>query len=195
MGFVAIQKAELIYDSVSEDIINITERLAKEHGANSITVRQVLREMDVTNRVFYNRFHNIDEVLQIVYKRTVYKMRESLKSEFDIYTNFYDYVIDVCVKVLVKTYDLKNEFSQYMFEFDSATDENRQWWMKEIKNIIAIGRETNQLRDVDSDMFSYTIWCFIRGFCADAIKRKLTKDEAIKCFKFGLECLISGIMK
>lgn len=190
-----MQKAELIYDSVSEDIIAITERLVKEHGANSITVRRVLKEMDVTNRVFYNRFHNIDEVLQIIYKRTVYKMRESLNSEYDIKTNLYEYVIDVCVKVLVKTYDLKNEFSQYMFEFDSATDENRQWWMGEIKKIISVGKETNQLCDIDSDMFSYTIWCFIRGFCADAIKRKLLKEEAVKYFKFGLERLIGGIMK
>lgn len=190
-----MEKDNLIYDSVSEDIINVTEKLAKEDGAKSVNVRRVLKEMDVTNRVFYNRFRNIDEVLQIIYKRTVMKMRESLISDFDIKTHIHEYVLDVCVKVLVKTYDLKNQFSQYMFEFDSATDENRQWWIDRIKEIIMVGKETNQLFDVDADMFSYTMWCFIRGYCADAIKRGLSKENAVSCFKFGIECLLNGVIK
>jgi len=190
-----ISNDNLICDAVTEDIINITERLAMENGAAAVTVRRVLKEMNVTNRVFYNRFHNIGEVLEIIYRRTVLKMRESLVSEYDVTTNFFEYVLDVCDRVLIMTYDLKKEFSEYTFEMDSSTDANRNWWLDKIKEIIAIGKETNQMKDVDSDKLSYTVWCFIRGFCTDAIKRKIDKEEASEAFRFGFGCLLEGLRK
>ena len=59
----------LIWDVVSEEILACAERLAKQKHTQKLTVRDVLREMDITNRVFYNRFHNIDEVLELVYQK------------------------------------------------------------------------------------------------------------------------------
>ena len=184
-----------ICDQVCEKIIITTEKLAMESGAKNVTVRKVLKELGVSNRVFYNRFHNIDEVLQIIYKRTVMKMRVSLVSDYNAETDFCAYVKDLCSKVLVMTYDLKKQFSQYMFEFDSATEENRRWWMDKIKEIIEVGKKTNQVNDVNSEMLSYTVWCFIRGYCADAIKRGLLKDDAKAGLVFGLDCLLKGIIK
>lgn len=187
------KQARLIHDSISDDIIEIAEALAIKHGARNVTVRKILNEMGVTNRVFYNRYHNLNEVLEIVYRRAVLKMRESIKSEYDITTDFYNYVMDVAVKVLVNTYDVKQEFSQYMFEFDSSSDSNRKWWTGQIVKIIDIAKKTGQIKDVDSEMLSYTVWAFFRGYNADAVNRKLSKEDAVKYFKFGLNCLIDGI--
>ena len=190
----AASKDNLIYDAVSEEIIEIAERIAIEDGPKNVTVRKILSVMDVTNRVFYNRFKNVDEVLEKVYAKTVIKMHDSIESEYDIKTDFFNYVMDVAVKVLIKTYDVKNRFSDYMFEFDSSTDTNRIWWMNKIKEIIEVAKATNQLKkDVDSDMLSYTVWCFFRGYNADAVKRQLSKEEAVKRFKFGLKCLFNGV--
>lgn len=184
----------LIYDSISDDIVKVAEKIVLEEGAKNVTVRRILSEMDVTNRVFYNRFHNIDEVLEIIYKKAVSKMQESLKSEYNIETDFYNYVLDVSVKVLLNTYDVKNQFSQYMFELDSYTDTNRIWWTNKIKKMIDIGRATNQIKDIDSDMLSYTMWCFLRGYNADAVNRKLSKEDAVNSFKLVLGCLLDGLM-
>ena len=188
-----VKNDNLISDEVSEEIINIAESMVMQDGAKNVTVRRIINEMGVTNRVFYNRYRNIDEVFQIIYRRAVIKMHESIESEYDLRTDFYNYVIDVAVKVLVKTYQVKNQFSQYMFEFDSSTDTNRLWWMNKIKEIIEVAKETKQLKDVDSEMLSYTVWCFFRGYNADAVKRKLSVDEAVKRFKFGLSCLFDGV--
>ena len=188
-----VKNDNLISDEVSEEIINIAESMVMQDGAKNVTVRRIINEMGVTNRVFYNRYRNIDEVFQIIYRRAVIKMHESIESEYDLRTDFYNYVIDVAVKVLVKTYQVKNQFSQYMFEFDSSTDTNRLWWMNKIKEIIEVAKETKQLKDVDSEMLSYTVWCFFRGYNADAVKRKLSVDEAVKQFKFGLSCLFDGV--
>ena len=188
-------KDNLICDSISDEIIAVAERLVTQSGTKDITVRKILIEMGVTNRVFYNRFHNLNEVLEIVYKRAVLKMRKSIKSEYDIRTDFYSYVMDVSVKVLVNTYDIKQEFSQYMFEFDSSSDSNRKWWTEQIKNIIRIAQETGELKDVDPEMLSYTVWAFFRGYNADAVNRKLSKNDAVEQFKFGLGCLLDGVRK
>ncbi|MBQ4095441.1 MAG: TetR/AcrR family transcriptional regulator [Oscillospiraceae bacterium] len=189
----ANEKEKLITDEVSEEIVAVAERIARTDGVKNITVRRILKEMSVTNRVFYNRYHNINEVLEIIYRKAVIRMRESLQSQYDMRTQFYDYVMDVAVKVLVKTYEVKSAFSQYMFEFDSSTDSNRIWWTDSIKKIIEVAKETGQLIDVDSDMLSYTIWCFFRGYNADAVKRKLSVEEAVSRFKFGLHCLFYGL--
>ena len=53
-----------IRDEMSEKIIEVAEQLATTEGAGTLTVRKILQTMDITNRVFYNRFRNIEEVLQ-----------------------------------------------------------------------------------------------------------------------------------
>ena len=82
----------LIHDEMSEKIVRAAENMVTESGAHAITVRKLLLELGITNRVFYNRFHNIDEVLEIVYKNTILKIRESLKSAFDEQKDFFENV-------------------------------------------------------------------------------------------------------
>ena len=187
------EKDALIRDEISEEIVRVAEELAKRDGARNVTVRKILFAMEVTNRVFYNRFKNIDEVLEQVYTRAVSKMHASIVSDYDIRTDFFNYVMDVGVRVLLNTYEVKNQFSQYTFEFDSIKEANRIWWTEKIQEIIGIGIETGQMKEVDAKMLSYTIWCFFRGYNADAVNRKLSKEEAVANFKFGLNCLFDGL--
>ncbi|MEE1014251.1 MAG: TetR/AcrR family transcriptional regulator [Clostridia bacterium] len=186
-------KDALITDEISEEILHVAEEIARKDGARNVTVRSILSKMGVTNRVFYNRFHNIEEVLELIYTRAVSKMQESIQSEYDVRTNFFEYVMDVVVKVLINTYDVKSQFSQYMFEFDSLKETNRIWWTDKIREIIEAGKATGQIKDVDSDMLSYMMWTFLRGYNADAVNRKLSKEEAVANVKFGMNCLFDGI--
>lgn len=185
----------LIYDAISEQIIAVAERIATEDGTKDINVRRIIKELGVTNRVFYNRFRNIEEVLEIIYTRASKDMHDSFSSDKDINSDFFGYVTDVCVNVLVNTYDIKNCFSQYMFEFDSYSASNYTWWKGKIEQLITFGKQTGKLKDVDSDMLSYSLWCFLRGFNADAVNRGLSKDEAIEKLKFGMQCIFEGIKK
>ena len=191
----ALNKDGLIEDSVSLEIISVAGKLAMEKGAKNVTVRNVLEKMGVSNRVFYNRFHNINDVFELVHKEAVLKMRESIKSDIDITKDFFGYVKDIAVKVLINTYDVKSKFSNFMFEFDSNNPSNQKWWTDKMKEIIEIGKKNNHLKDVNSDELSYTIWSFFRGYNADAVNRKLSKEEAVKRFLSGLEYLFFGIAK
>lgn len=188
-----MKEKELICDEISEQIIAITEDLATREGAHTVTVRKILERLGTTNRVFYNRFHNIDEVLQIVYKNAVMKMHDSIITEFDNGKDFFEYVTDVATSVLVKTYEIKMQFSQYMFEHDSLTDFNREWWTKKIHRILDYGIEKGLIKNVDYETISYAAWCFCRGFNADALSRKLPIDEAVKYFKAGFGCFLDGL--
>ena len=53
----------LIHDAMSETIVQTAAALALNEGAGAVTVRKIIRTLGVTNRVFYNRFHNAEEVL------------------------------------------------------------------------------------------------------------------------------------
>ena len=189
------QKKDLIRDNLSEQIVAVAGDLAKEHGAKNVTVRSILQKIGISNRVFYNRFHNINEVLELVHDAAVLKMRESLRSEIDITKDFFGYIEDIAVKTLINTYDVKKQFSQYMFEYDSKTEANHRWWTKKVEEIIEIGKATNQLKEVDSEALSYAVWCFFRGYNADAVNRRLPKSIAIKDFLTGLQFLFYGIAK
>ncbi len=185
----------MINDEMSDMIIDAAAKLATSDGANSLTVRKVLRELDITNRVFYNRFHNIDEVLEIVYKRTVIQMRQCLEDKYDEKKDFFEYVLDVLTQVLIGTYDIREQFSHYVFEYDSINDSNYRWWMVEIKKLVEYAKENNLIKDVDSEALSYSIWCFSRGFNADAICRRFTKEEAIEYFRYGMSFFLQGLKK
>lgn len=189
----AEKETVMITDEITEEIVGVAEEIARQEGVRAVTVRKIISKMGVTNRVFYNRFANVDAVWELIYLRAVNKMHESLESEYDVHTDFFRYVMDVVVKVLVNTYEVKNRFSQYMFEFDSIKEANRIWWTDKIREIIEIGKATGQLKPVDSEKLSYTVWCFLRGYNADAVNRKLSQEEAAQNVKFGMQCLFDGV--
>jgi len=59
---------ELIVDEMSQKIVDTAEEIAHNLGVENVNVRKLMQVLDITNRVFYNRFHNIEEVLDIIYQ-------------------------------------------------------------------------------------------------------------------------------
>lgn len=186
-------KEQLISDEMSDKIIKAAEDIVTTNGAHSLTVRQILSALKITNRVFYNRFHNIDEVLAIVYQKTTMKIRQSITSGIDREKDFFENVMDVVVKTLIISYESKMQFNQYVFENDSLTQNNYVWWREEIKKLIEYAKNNRYIKDVDADMLSYSIWCFCRGFNADAVARRLPKEEAVRNFRYGFGFLLEGL--
>ncbi len=185
----------LIVDEMSDKIINTAERIVMSCGANNLTVRKVLQELNITNRVFYNRFHNINHVLEIVYKNTILEMRKSIGIEMDSEKDFFEYVMDIVVKSLILSYDIKMQFNQYVFESDSLSDGNYEWWTTEIKRLMDYAIEKGYIKNVDSDVLSYSLWCFCRGYNADAVGRNIPREEAVKNFRYSFGFILEGLKK
>ncbi len=185
---------ELIHDEMSDQIIATTAKLVTEHGTQYITVRKILNEMNISNRVFYNRFHNLDEVLQAVYLDFVLKMRANFQGSIPADMDFFEYVTHVTVKCMIDTYDMRRHFSQYTFEHNSLTEQNRVWWIEKITHLLEEAKKRGIVRqDVDSASLSYFAWCVCRGVNADAVARQLSKAEAVECLSCGIRCILDGI--
>ena len=195
LGGVLLQEkqTELIRDEMCEKIIDAAEKLATSHGAHTVTVRKILESLGITNRVFYNRFRNIDEVLELVYRRTVIKIREIISSDIDENRDFFEQVMDLVVSSLITSYDAKMQFNQYVFQNDSLSRGNYEWWTAEIKKLIVYAMNKKLIKEVDPDVLSYSIWCFCRGYNADAVGRGLPKEEALKNFKYSFAFLLEGL--
>ena len=185
--------ANLIQDEMSQKIIDAVEEIAMEGGAATLTVTQILRKLDISNRVFYNRFPNIETVLDIVYRNTIVKIRSALESPIDIMEDFFEYVKDVVSRSLLVSYDVKMKFNQYIFEEDSLGELNRTWWTDEIKKLIIFAKEHKLIKDVDEETLAYSIWCFCRGYNADAVARGLPKEKAVADFKYSFSFLLEGL--
>ncbi len=186
------EKNGLISDEMSQKIIDTAAVMLTEQGAADITVRKILQKMNITNRVFYNRFHNIDEVLEIVYGNTILKIRECLR-KFDPQKDFFEQAADIVADTLIMSYENKMRFADYVFRSDSISEENFAWWKSEIKKLLVYAKDNGLIRDVDSDILSYSIWCFCRGYNADAVGRKLPKDEAVANFKYSFGIFLDGL--
>lgn len=193
-GEISAPKQERIRDDISDQIVEIVARIAAEEGAHKVTVKKIITELGVTNRVFYNRFANIDEVLRIVYRNAIVNMRENIKPEFHDRASFERFCIDTAVDVLMQTYDVKMQFRRYIFEHDSLTEENRVWWYGKIKKYYQYALEQGFAKKVDADALCYAIWCFCRGYYADAVSRQLSREEAVRYFTFGFTCLLNGVV-
>ena len=187
------EEAKLIHDEMSLRIIDAAELLATEQGAQSVTVRKIINALGVTGRVFYNRFHNVEEVLDAVYQSTVLKIRESITARFDPAQDFFTQVLNIVTDTLILSYEAKRRFNQYVFENDSVGRENFDWWMAEIRKLILYAKENGLIREVDTEAVSYSIWCFCRGFNADAVGRGLPKDEAVAKFRCGFGIFLDGL--
>ncbi len=184
----------LISDDMARRIIDTAALMVTAHGAASITVRKILKELDITNRVFYNRFHNIDQVLEIVYKDTILKIRESI-TKFDPKKDFFTQAADIVADTLIMSYDNKMQFNDYVFRSDSISKDNFEWWKGEIKKLLMFAVDNGLIKDVDCDILSYSIWCFCRGYNADAVGRKLPREEAVANFKYSFGIFLDGMRK
>lgn len=190
----AEKEQKMIADEMSETIIETAERLVTSKGAHNVTVRKILQELGITNRVFYNRFHNIGEVLEIVYKKIILEIRESADISFDPKQDFFEQVISIVEKTLMLSYELKREFYQFVFENDSVLEENFDWWTNEIERIIDYAKTIGYVKkDIDSKIMSYSVWCFVKGFNADAVARNLPKEKAAEYFRYSMAFLIEGM--
>ncbi len=185
----------MICDEMTRQIIDVAEKLAVSEGAYSVTVRKILEELGITNRVFYNRFHNIAEVLDVVYENMVHKIREGITAKFSPEEDFFEQVTDIVAETLVMSYEIKMNFNYYVFENDSVSNENYEWWKAQIKGIIEFGISRGHLRELDTEKMSYAIWCFIRGYNADALGRKIPREEAVGNFKYCFGVLLDGMKK
>ncbi len=182
---------ERINDAMKEKIIEATEVIARSEG--EVTVRKILRKLGVSNRVFYNRFGNIDEVLYIVYRRTAIKVRESIEKDYDGARDFFDYVTDLVTNTLVLSYEIKRKFNQFVFTSDSGNDDNYEWYMRRIKELFVYAKKKRLIRqDIDIETMSYSIWCFCRGYNADAVTR-MGKEEALEKFRYSFKLLMRSL--
>lgn len=183
-----------IQDAISEEIIQTAADIAKNEGAHNVNVSKIMTHIGATNRVFYNRFRNADEVLRIVYQRAVEQTRENIKPDYTDRESFISFCLDTAEKVLVRTYDIKTQFRRYVFEHDSLTEENRLWWDTHIREQYQIARDCGYVREADIDALCYAIWCFCRGYYTDAASRALPLADAVRYFRFGFRCLLGGVM-
>ena len=185
---------ELIRDEMSEKIISVAESIAMSEGTLDINVRRILHELNISNRVFYNRFRNVEEVLEKVYEKTVLKIREGIQTVYDPSKNYHDAVIEIVTNTLRLSYKSKMNFNQYVFYSDSRSQKNYEWWKSEIERIIEYGKTVGEIgKSIDTDVMSYSIWCFIRGYNADALGRGIPLDEAVEHFKYSFGILLKGL--
>ena len=191
----AMDKDNLICDEMSDRIIETTKEIMTAEGAYNVNVRKVLKKLNITNRVFYNRFHNIDEVLTLIAEDTILKVRESIVASFDANKDFFEQILEIVEQTLIISYDTRMGFAHYVVENDSIINSNYEWWMKHIKWILNYAMENGFIKDIDPDMTAYTIWCFIRGFNTDAISRNLPLEDAIKAYRYGFSFILNGLKK
>ena len=186
--------AELIHDEMSGKIVEEAARLALSEGAGEVTVRRIIRALGVTNRVFYNRFRNVEEVLGIVYQNMVLEMRQGIVGHFDPEGDFFAQITDIAAGTLSLSYKLKLGMNQYIFMQDSLSAENYLWWRERILEYIELGKKRGVAKpEIDSETMSYAIWCFIRGFNTDALARGISEEKALRDFRYSFGVLLDGM--
>ncbi len=188
------ETVKLIHDEMSGKIVDAAARIALSEGAGEVTVRRIIRALGVTNRVFYNRFHNVEEVLGLVYQDMAVQMRQSVLDEFDPDGDFFGQITDIAAGTLRLSYRLKLGMNQYVFTQDSVSAENYLWWRERIRGFIELGKEKGLVRpELDGERMSYAIWCFIRGYNTDALARGIPEEEAIEGFYYFFGVLLDGM--
>ena len=190
----AVSQNGLIVDEMSDRIIAVAERMAMTNGAHTVNVRKILLELGITNRVFYNRFRNVEDVLGVVYQKVSEQIRTSAAWESSSEEEFFERVTEMVANTLIRSYDLKKQFNHYMFENDSRSQNNYEWWMSTIKQMLTYAKEKKYIRsDADVDVLSYSLWCFWRGYNADAVGRGVPKEEAVRGCKYSFGIILDGL--
>ena len=188
------KEKKIIKDDISNKIIETAAFIIQTEGITAINVSKIIQKLEVSNRVFYNRFNNLEEVLNEVYNNVVIQIREKLNPQYDGKQNFFEYVLNLVENSLILSYELKQQLNLYIFGNDTISQSNYEWYIDRIKNLVDYAKEQKLIMDVDSDVISYTIWCAIRGYNADAVTR-MEQDEAIEKIRYSFGLLLGALKK
>ena len=188
------KEKKIIKDEISNKIIETTAIIIRNEGITKLNVSKILKKLGISNRVFYNRFNNLEEVLEEVYNKIVIQIREKLNHEYDEKQDFFEYLLDLVENSLLLSYELKTQLNLYIFGSDAYSQYNYEWYIDRITKLLNYAKENNLIIDVDSEVFGYTMWCAIRGYNADAVIR-MEKEEAIKQIRYSFNLLLQGIKK
>lgn len=184
-----------IEDDVSLKIIDTAMEIALEEGMASLTVSKIINRMGVTNRVFYNRFKDILDVITAIYDEVVHQLRSCFDVKYDGKQDLCEYITNLAVSVLEKTYETKLHFAGYLYNYEAFLEENREWWINQIIPLIDYGKEQGIFKELDSKHLAYSVWCYCRGFNATSVGNNLSAEEAIKAFRLGFNCFMDGARK
>ena len=59
--------------------------------------------------------------------------------------------------------------------------------------VVGVIRDLIQSGILEYSDYNDAIWCFIRGFNADAMARSLSREEALRRFDYGFGIFLKGI--
>ena len=85
------------------------------------------------------------------------------------------------------------DYPKLVTEYREAIKQHNAYYDAEIKKLIDYAKEQGIIKNVDSETMSYSIWCFCRGFNADAVGRNIPREEAVKRFKYSFGILLDGM--
>lgn len=180
-------------DETTKQIIAAATGIAQREGIEQLSVKGILAEMGVSNRVFYNRFRNIDDIIQILYNELVQEIRASLKSVREEGRDYYSYLLELAVAVVRKIYQNNLHFRKHLLSYHASNDSNRNWWLTQIQTILQDGINRGLLRKMNITAVSYGVYCFCLGFHKEAVGEALEGEQAIGAFSQSFALLIEGM--
>ena len=187
--------AAMLQDETADEILRIAKEICKTEGAGQVTVRKIITQMGVTNRVFYNRYRSRDALLYQIYSEAVTEMHRCVDPHYTDKDSFFQFCLETGEQVLGQTYDIKRQFKDYYFAHTELTDHNRDWWSEQVRRHYTIAHENGWIQVTDIEKIGVSLWCMCRGYLEDAAVRAFTKDEALQAFRFGMTCYLKGLME
>lgn len=183
-----------IEDKTTKAIVRTAAVIAQREGLEKLTVKRILSEMKVSNRVFYNRFRNIEDLIEVMYHQFVDTVRERINPERLADTeHYYETMLELAVGVVRKMYHNDIHFRLRLLSYEASKESNRNWWLKQIQEILKDGVNRGLLKPMNEQAVSYGVWCFCLGFHKDALGKNINEEEAISAFRESFSYFIEGM--
>jgi AcrR family transcriptional regulator len=149
----------------NEKILKAAEKVYKSSGLEKTTVTDICDAADISRKTFYQRFKNLDELLEVlieyISKKAVSQLYDGEKSENSI--NLLWKIFDIYDEI-VKSHPIlhtvyRSKYSRWVDWNESGfADKFESVIRKKIEDIIKQGKKKGELReDIKEDNLSYLI--------------------------------------
>lgn len=183
-----------IEDDTTKAIVKTAGIIAQREGLDQLSVKRILSEMKVSNRVFYNRFRNIEDLIEVMYHEFVGTLRGQINPQQLADTeHYYDKLLELAVGVVQKMYRNHIHFRLRLLSYETSKESNRNWWLEQIQKILEDGVSRGLLKPMNEQAVSYGVWCFCLGFHKDALGKNVSEEEAISAFRESFSYFIEGM--
>ncbi len=151
------ERQQLKNAETRQAILDAAVRIGLEEGFDALSIRKITDELGYSAGIVYHYFKDKQEILDTIHNEISLELYEAVRAHIKPDRSFAKNAKVVFRVVSEITAYEPEKFKLLLLDKYSQHSEATDIWINMIRECVELGKQSGELRDVDTDIVSYTL--------------------------------------